>query len=71
MSGEKQAEDVADVSASYRDQLADQERFDALVAIRMERPGETRERAISWAANIVELMSPNAPAQPRREGGAE
>lgn len=51
-------------SATWRDQERDQVIFDALVALRLERSGETRESAIAWAKEQVEGPSQNSAVEP-------
>ena len=47
-------------ATSFLASMLAQKTFDALVALRLERSGETRESAIAWAKEQFERPSPNA-----------
>lgn len=47
-------------ATSFLASMLAQKTFDALVALRLERSGETRESAIAWAKEQFERPSPNS-----------
>lgn len=48
----------------FKEVMAEQERFDALVSLRRERSGETLESAIAWAKEFLEWCGATASKPP-------
>ena len=51
----------------FKEVMAEQERFDALVSLRLERSGETLESAIAWAREFVARTEAKTPEPPKKE----
>lgn len=53
------------MSKPFKELMAEQDRFDALVSLRRERSGETLEGAIAWASEFIARTEAKTPESPR------